>query len=128
MSIHTTESRASVLALDATQRYLDAMAASEASLKEAFLEMARAGDMTALATFAPMVRDYTQSMLVWESRPYVYQSFGQVLAESLDYEDMQQQAMNILCHLAHGDALPKAAHDLLNRAADKFAHLNAEAE
>jgi len=129
MSLQDTDGRYNAAAQSLgvmVQRQQDSEARAIASLREAFLALARGRNVTADATFARWVTDYEGPKLngCYLSR---VPRLSEVMAESLDYSNGPQLAdvLKVLVDVAYGDQ-PQiaAARDLINRMAAKWADQN----
>ena len=103
-----------------------------AEMADDFLRACRRGDANALATWAPKCTDYTGPPYLIggkQVRPQRYQTFSEVMSESLDYTDGPAliEAMQLVLNAAAGWDVKAQATDLLKRMADKFAEMNVEA-
>ena len=93
--------------------------AAEELLAEQFFKAALAGDMKAIATFAPMTPDYSKHYA--GPRPMRYQSVGECMADTLEMDkSLRDDAMAALV----GNGTDMA---LIARMAAKWASMNVEA-
>ena len=111
-------------------------AKAEAQAADDFLSACRKGDANALATFAPMVKDYETArrlQCATADVPKRYETLTEVLQESLDYTNgpCMTELMQLLLNVAYGSDVvnaPAQARSLLQRMADKWAWINTDVE
>lgn len=137
MSISTTESRDTRLALDALHDMQDRLISAEIGLATSYMVACGRGDANALAPFAPSVRDSAASpdasgkYVPWEERPLRVQTVAEIMQGSLDYRDGPSltEVMQLVLNVAYGTDLvntPEQARALLGRMASTWAQMNAE--
>lgn len=99
-----------------------------------FLMACRRCDANALATFAPLIKDYEASrklQSVDAHMPMRYESLTEVMQCALDYSNgpSMTELMQLLLNVAYGADLAAQrplAHNLLQRMASKWASMNTE--
>lgn len=102
----------------------------KAQLSAAFVKACAKCDANALATYAPMVRDYNAPKPVDSSYlPHRYQTQAEVMADCLDYQNgpSMTEAMQLILNVAYGTDLvnaPEQARALISRMASTFANYN----
>lgn len=113
---------------DAAAYYEPRFAAAERQAKaereadQAFMDACAAGDANAIATFAPMVRDWTLKVASIDKAPKRMQTLTEVMLESLDYKSgpAMEELMQLLLNVAYGTD-PEAAQDQAKRLIERMA-------
>jgi hypothetical protein len=101
----------------------EAQAKAEWEADRAFTAACAAGDANAIATFAPMVRDFTAPVSpVGAYVPKRVQLLTEVMQESLDYPSgpSMTEAMQLLLNVAYGTD-PVAVQDQAKRLIERMA-------
>ena len=114
-----------ILEMEREQDFLDHCAAR---MHDDFIAAALAGDMNAVATFAPMVTDYDKPAGEF-GRSKRYQTVGELIDDFAGFSDGTRtfEAFALICRAAKGEDIGADSMALIRRAADEFVRFAEEA-
>ncbi len=112
----------------------DMQAKAEQAAGAALMAACRSGNVNALATFAPMVKDFEAARKLQDVKapvPMRYQTLSEVMQDALDYTHgpCMSEAMQLLLNLAYGNNLENTQHQaqlLIERIKEAFVQYNVE--